>query len=261
MHVQVLASGSRGNSLLVRAGELHLLLDAGLPLGELEERLDQARVSPDRLDAIALTHGHLDHVRAAGLLAKKSGATLICCEALMRNNSVRSAPRLRTLKVGSPLEIASSRGADRISLLGVTVPHDAEPTLAFRVEHQGRIACLVTDLGSPEPALKHRLGDAHLAVLEFNHDAQRLAEGPYPRKLKKRILSSRGHLSNTQAGECLRALANPNLHTLVLAHLSSENNTPELALAAAETALQAAGRGNVRLIVAEQESVGTNLRV
>ena len=261
MHVQVLASGSAGNSMLVRAGELHLLLDAGLPLDALEGRLRDARVATSRLDAIVLTHGHLDHARAAGKLARKSGATVICCERLMKNRSLRSAPRLRTLPVGSPIEVTGRRGSDRAEVLAVAVPHDADPTVALRVEHEGRIACLVTDMGSPSPEPLRRLGDAHLVVLEFNHDEERLARGPYSDALKRRIAGPRGHLSNRQAAEALTRLVNPELHTVVLAHLSRENNTPELALGAAARVLEEAGRGDVRRLVAEQGAIGERLRV
>ena len=228
---------------------------------EMEARLSDARVSPSRLDAIALTHGHLDHSRAAGRLAKKSGATVICCERLMRNHALRKAPRLRTLPVGIPIDVEAARGTDRATILAVQVPHDADPTVAFRVEHKGRIACLITDLGSHTPALKRYLSDAHVCVLEFNHDEERLSKGTYPDPLKKRIRGSHGHLSNAQAAHCLGDLINSNLHTLVLAHLSHENNTKELAHAAASEVLARAGRPDVRVLIAEQKVIGANLAV
>jgi len=261
MHLQILGSGSAGNALLIRAGELHLLLDAGLPLGVLEERLETARVSARKLDAIALTHGHLDHTRSAGMLARRSDATVLCCERVMRNRALRKVRRLRTLAVGTPMEVSSARGGDTASLLAVRVPHDADPTVALRVEHGGRVACLITDLGSNTPELARHLGDAHVLVLEFNHDPARLEASSYPDALKRRIRGPQGHLSNAQAAECLAGLVGPELHTLVLAHLSQENNTPELALEAARGALEAAGRTDVRILVAAQELVGPNLEV
>ena len=94
MHLQVLSSGSRGNCALVRAGENHILLDAGLTLRETEARLDRIRVAPQRLEHIVLTHGHLDHARSAGGLARKTGARLHCAQAMMRNTSVKRAPMI-----------------------------------------------------------------------------------------------------------------------------------------------------------------------
>ena len=105
MHLQVLSSGSGGNAALVRAGELCLLVDAGLPIDEIERRLEAARVPPHRLDAIALTHGHLDHARSAGLLARKSGARVYCSERMMSNAlsySVKCTWWVMTGRMSSP---------------------------------------------------------------------------------------------------------------------------------------------------------------
>ena len=261
MHLQVLGSGSGGNAALVRAGELVLLLDAGLPLDELERRLDEVKVPPRRLDAIALTHGHLDHARAAGLLSKKSGARLYCSEAMMSNASVRRAHSLCVLPVGGRVTVRSRVGRDELELSSIQLPHDADPTLALRVEHQGRAAAVCTDLGTPEEAVGRALNGVQLLVLEFNHDPALLAAGPYTPALKRRVGGPRGHLSNAQASELLRHAAGPELHTLVLAHLSATNNTVALATAAAEATLRALGRAEVRLLVAEQDRVGPSLAV
>ncbi len=261
MHFQVLSSGSQGNACLVRAGELTLLVDAGLPLDELERRLARAGVPLHRLDAIALTHGHLDHARAAGDLARKSGARVFCSERLMSNASVRRARGFSALRIGSAVEVRSRRGSDVLLLHAVPVPHDAEPTVAFRLEHEGRRAVVATDLGEPGDGLGEALAGAHLLLLEFNHDPELLARGPYSFPLKRRIAGSRGHLSNRQAAELLRSLAGPELHTLLVAHLSAVNNTPELASAAAVAALAGLGLGAVQVLLAAQDQIGPNLRV
>src|SRR6201988_862021 len=112
MHVQVLGSGSGGNALLVRAGELCLRADAGLPIDELERRLAAARLPAHRLDAIALTHGHLDHARSAGLLARKCGARVFCSESVMSNASVKTARSFHALAIGGTVEVRARRGAD-----------------------------------------------------------------------------------------------------------------------------------------------------
>jgi len=258
---QVLSSGSRGNALLVRAGELNLLVDAGLPIDELEQRLADARLPLQRLDAIAVTHGHLDHARSAGLLARKSGARVFCCESLMSNASLRPARALRALAVGGTVEVRARRGPDCLRLRAVALPHDADPTVALSLEHDGRRIAVCTDLGTPDPAPGRALADAHVLVLEFNHDAEMLAGGPYSDALKKRVAGPRGHLSNAEAARLLEAAVGPALHTLVLAHLSAVNNRPELALASARAALAALGREDVRLLVAEQDRIGPLLEV
>lgn len=280
MHLQVLSSGSRGNATLVRAGEVSVLVDAGLTLRELEARFEAARFSARNLDHIALTHGHLDHARSSGALAKRTGATLHLCERLMRNRSVQRAPRMATLRVDShtPLERSGQPAAPvpptlgegplfepprpaGFSLYATQIPHDADPTVAFALDHDGRRAVILTDMGEPTPRLQQRLAGAHVLVLEFNHCSDMLARGPYPPNLKRRIAGRGGHLSNAEAQVALRHLAGPELHTLVLAHLSEKNNTPERALGAARETLAELGLGHVRVLVASQDEIGESLEV
>ncbi|MCZ6596589.1 MAG: MBL fold metallo-hydrolase [Planctomycetota bacterium] len=249
MHIQILGSGSKGNSALVRAGETHLLIDAGLPKRELVRRLkEDARVQPLRIDHVALTHGHLGRAR------------LVCSESIMRNASVRKAPHMFAFTVDRALALEGPHD-DVLHLRPVRIPHDADPTVAFRIEHRGRTAVVVTDMGRPDRQAARGLAGAHVMVLEFNHDPELLRLGPYTASLKRRIAGDRGHLSNEQAAEMLRLLAGAELHTLVLAHLSEVNNTPELALAAARRALGELGLTGVRILVADQHAVGPNLKV
>ena len=261
MHLQVLSSGSEGNCTLVRAGEAHVLVDAGLPIDALLERLGAARVSPRRIGHIALTHGHLDHARSAGLLANKAQARVHCCERLTGNASLRAAPELACLTIGRPRILADPAGRPELSLLPVKIPHDADPTVAFLLEQEGRRAVVLTDMGHADLEVARKLAGAHLIVLEFNHDARLLRGGPYPAKLKRRVASPLGHLSNDEAARMLTWLAGPELHTVVLAHLSRTNNRPELALECARRALQEAGLGEVRLLIADQHQIGPNLTV
>lgn len=264
MHLQTLSSGSNGNASLVRAGGTHLLVDAGLGLRALEERLTAARVGPQQIDHIALSHGHLDHARSVGSLARKHDAQVHCCESLMRNGALKKARRFARLTVGSATRIAVEGGAhldEELALLPVAIPHDAEPTVAFRIEHAGRVLVHVTDMGRVARPAAERLGGAHVLLLEFNHDLELLQRGPYPDKLKQRIAGPHGHLSNEEAAAMLRLLAGPELHTLVLAHLSEVNNTPERALETAAETLRALGRADVRVLVAPREGIGPNLEV
>jgi phosphoribosyl 1,2-cyclic phosphodiesterase len=253
MRFQVLASGSGGNSLFVESGDLRILVDAGLPPREQYERLEAARIDPSGIDHVLVTHGHLDHARSAGQLARAAGAVLHCSQALFHNGSIRRHKRRGDWSPGRPLDLEPRSGRGHIRAQAVLVPHDAEPTYAVRLESQGRVLGLVTDLGSTPARLDHELSGCHALILEFNHDPELLAAGPYSAALKRRIAGPRGHLSNQDAAALLRRLAGPGLGCLVLAHLSQHNNRPELAAALAAETLGALGLGAARLEVARQD--------
>lgn len=261
MHVQILSSGSGGNSALVRAGETAVLVDAGLTATEMDQRLEAARFPLTDLDHVFVTHGHLDHARSAGIVARRARCTLHCAEAVMHNASIRRHKRLSTFTIESPTAVLGKRGSDDLRLTPVALPHDAAPTVAFKIEHGERTAVILTDMGYPRADVAARLAGAHVLVLEFNHDVAMVQSGPYPAALQRRILGNAGHLSNEQSSEMLRLLAGPNLHTLVLAHLSETNNTPALALEAARSTLDSLGLAHVQVLIASQGEVGPNLEV
>lgn len=240
-----------------------MLVDAGLTLAELEHRLELAGSPPpagDRptLDHVLVTHGHLDHARSAGGIARKHRALLHGSTSMLEARSFRRARRLSTLRIGAPLVLEEQLG---LVASNVALPHDSHPTVAFRIEHAGRVAVILTDMGRPDEYVAKALRGAHVLVLEFNHDREMLACGPYPATLKRRVAGDAGHLSNDQAAQMLRWLAGPELHTLVLAHLSQHNNRPELALESAHATLESLGLSHVRVLVASQDEIGENLAV
>ncbi len=261
MRLQVLSSGSRGNCALVRAGECTLLVDAGLGPMALRERLKAAGLAPYAVDHVLVTHAHLDHSRSGGVIAKRERAELHAPEYILTHRALCRAPRASAVRIGRPFEVTGARGDDRVAVVATKLPHDAEPTVAYRIEHRGRVAVILTDMGRPQREPAQVLRGAHVLVLEFNHDEGLVESGPYTESLKRRILGDRGHLSNSQAAEMLRLLAGPELHTLVLAHLSLTNNRPLLAIEAARAELAALGRDDVRVVVASQDEVGESLEV
>ena len=263
MHIQVLGSGSGGNCALIRAGEVRLLVDAGLTRIDLEKRLIQAGLPPPTttrpgLDHVLVTHGHLDHARSAGAIARKYRARLHCAQALMSNASIFRCKNLATIAINRAVPLDAEQS---VRFTAVELPHDAQPTVAYKIEHGERAAVILTDMGRPDDLVARLLHGAHVLVLEFNHDRDMLDNGPYPPPLKKRVAGDRGHLSNDQAAEMLKRLASENLHTLVLAHLSEKNNTPELALDVAQRTLKELGLAHVRVLVASQHEIGENLAV
>jgi phosphoribosyl 1,2-cyclic phosphodiesterase len=261
MHLQVLGSGSEGNALVVRAGDLTVMIDAGLGVRTLSERFETAHVSPRQIEHLLITHGHLDHSRNAGAIAKRQRATIHCSEKIMGHRSISRAPELVALRMGHNFELNAERGEGTLTYRPALLPHDCDPTVAFRLEQEGRVAVVLTDMGRPDTTVARELRGAHLLLLEFNYDPEMMRLGPYPAFLQKRITGGRGHLSNAQAAEMLGLLAGPELHTLVLGHISAKNNTCELALETAQQALEELGLAHVRVLVADQHAVGENLKV
>lgn len=240
--------------MLVRAGELAVLVDAGLTLGRLRPRMEAAQLGPRTIDHILVTHAHLDHARSVGALAKKQDATVHCPTSMMRNTSVSRAPRLETVAVDGRGELVGKHG-DRMNWTSAGLPHDCDPTVAYALDQGDRRAVILTDMGKPEQRVADRLQKAHVLVLEFNYDAEMLANGPYPDALQRRVRGNGGHLSNEQAQDMLSRLVCPELHTLVLAHLSEKNNTPAIAEAAARATLDQLGRQDVKIVIASQHEI------
>jgi phosphoribosyl 1,2-cyclic phosphodiesterase len=255
MQLQVLSSGSEGNSTLVRAGECAVLVDAGLPRIALDERFAAAGLGHEPFDHVLVTHGHLDHARSVGLVARRSRATLHAAEAQLSHPWARRARQLAALRVDARFELCSRTGGDALEVESVLLPHDCDPTVAFGFQQGARKAVILTDMGRPDPAIARRLCDPHVLVLEFNWDPELMESGPYPPMLRRRITGGRGHLSNQQAAAMLEQLAGANLHTLVIAHISQKTNLPEIARECAQAALLRLGLSHVRVLLAEQHQI------
>lgn len=227
MNVTVLGSGSVGNSTLVESDGVAVLIDAGFSGKDLERRLLHAGVAPDALAGIVITHDHGDHTRGMGILARRFGLPLYltektrvaCAPLLNGKEDLRSYASSQPFRIG-PFEIEPF----------LTV-HDAADPVAITVRHvdSGTRMGVATDLGRPTAAVRARLANCHLLVLEANHDEAMLWQGPYPWSVKQRIASSHGHLSNRAAGLLARELHHHALVAIVLAHLSEHCNDGVLA--------------------------------
>ena len=252
MRLRVLGSGSRGNSALLWVDDALLLIDAGLTIRAMTARLDEARVGFRGIDHVVVTHGHLDHTRSAGILAKRHGARLHCADTIRDHRSLGRAPDHSTLTPGASSVI--STGADSsLTIQAVRVPHDCDPTYALRFEASGRVLSLLTDMGEPRDGVAETLSDPHVLMIESNHDQALLANGPYPSALKARVAGPGGHLSNDEMAHMLKRIVGPSTHTIVLVHLSQKNNRPELALEAAHAQLRRSSRPDIRVLTAAQD--------
>ncbi|HEX5313777.1 MAG TPA: MBL fold metallo-hydrolase, partial [Gammaproteobacteria bacterium] len=204
-------------------------VDCGFSTAEIERRLARLAVAPDRIDAILVTHEHSDHV--AGV-ARFAAAHRIPVRA---SAGTAASPALAGCAL--PFDSHAPFAIGDLEVTPLIVPHDAcEPTQFVLGDGARRIAVL-TDAGHVTPYLLAALREIEALILEANHDETLLAAGPYPASLKRRVGGDYGHLSNAQAADLLGALAPGKLQQLALAHLSEQNNRPELARAAASTAL------------------------
>jgi phosphoribosyl 1,2-cyclic phosphodiesterase len=242
---RVLGSGSTGNATLVEAGGARLLIDAGLGPKVLAERLLSAGVAPESLDAVLLSHEHNDHARGAAAFSRKWGVPLWGTRGTYAAAGL-GAETLPPYERLEPLEPRSIAGA---TVLAVPVPHDAAGPVAFVVSGQGRRLGHATDLGHLSRALSDAFRSCDALLVESNYEPFLLRDGPYPWSLKERILGPRGHLANGDVARFLARELGEVCRTVVLAHLSQQNNHPELALKAASEALALRGRSEVSLVV------------
>jgi phosphoribosyl 1,2-cyclic phosphodiesterase len=234
LRLSVLSSGSSGNATYIESTVGGLLVDAGLPCRRVEDLLARIGRGLDDVGAVLLTHGHADHASGVRSLVRECGVEVFAAPG--------AGERLGATKV-SPGEAFEVCG---ISATFFEVPHDSS-TYGLRLSDGERDVAMATDLGETGPEVLRRMRGAETVVLEANHDVEWLRAGPYSARLKRRIASPSGHLSNGQAAEAAVALAPHGLKDLVLAHLSKTNNSPARACGTVHKALREAGHGGVRV--------------
>ncbi len=257
VRLTVLGSGSRGNALVVEAGGVAILVDAGFPLRDLEVRCELAGFDPRGLAAVALTHEHGDHARGVARAAQRWGLTVAASPGTL-------AALAATLPERTPRVVLPP--ARRVPVGGFTITafptaHDAtDPVMLVIEDGGGRRIGVAYDVGSPTTALRHACRGLDALVIEANHDEVLLRASAYPPTVRARIAGRGGHLSNRQAGELAAAVAHPDLGLLVLAHLSDRCNRPDVARATVEAALRGSAFAG-RIVVATQDAPTPALEV
>jgi phosphoribosyl 1,2-cyclic phosphodiesterase len=247
IRVSVLASGSSGNCTLLETERTALLVDAGLSKKELLRRLDAVGRRPERLDGIVISHEHSDHV--SGLLQASAHwrapvyvteATHYEIQIALLDGGAKRLERVEHIRAGQKFIVGD------IEVSPFSIPHDAADPLGFTFRCSGTKVALVTDLGYLPELVKHHLRDSDCLILESNHDLEMLKVGPYPWHVKQRVMSRTGHLSNHVVSEylCDAEGFDARARYLVLAHLSEQNNNPDVARISAEEAL---GRREARV--------------
>jgi phosphoribosyl 1,2-cyclic phosphodiesterase len=239
--ISILASGSSGNCTLLETERTTLLIDAGFGRKEMQRRFEAlGRARPERVDGILISHEHTDHSSGLGQMQREWKCPAYLTEPthreilkMLADGAGKKIERVEYIRAGERFEIGD------IEITPFAIPHDAADPVGYCFRANGIKVAIVTDLGYLPELVKHHLREADFLILESNHDLDMLKVGPYPWYIKQRVMSRTGHLSNTIVSEFLAdaEVFDARAQHLVLAHLSEQNNTPDVARISAEEAL------------------------
>ncbi|HHV64478.1 MAG TPA: MBL fold metallo-hydrolase [Peptococcaceae bacterium] len=226
MHLATLASGSSGNSILIGQDKRSFLVDCGIPVKQTLANLAMINVAAQDLEGIIITHEHVDHIRGVGALARRLKIPVYATAGLWEEIE----PKVGILKPEQKVVITKEVNLAGMQVRLIPTSHDSRESYALKVLGKNYTVGIATDSGIITEEMHKNLQGCDAYIVEANHDQEKLWQGRYPWYLKKRIDSIWGHLNNTQLAEALTDWLGENAQKVVLAHLSEENNTPELAL-------------------------------
>ncbi len=228
MNFASITSGSSGNCIYVGTNNTHILVDAGISGKRIKEGLSGFDIKPEDINGILVTHEHSDHISGIGVMARKYGTNIYATKGTIKG--------ILASKVGDiPMELFKEVKSDESFMINelkvnpIKISHDANEPVAYRVYEHNASVGICTDLGKYDDYIIESFRGVNGLLLEANHDVNMLQVGSYPYYLKQRILGDRGHLSNENSGRLLSELLHDDLKTVMLGHLSKENNLEELA--------------------------------
>lgn len=260
MTVCPLFSGSSGNSVYISCGGVRLLVDAGVSAAREEANLREIGVNIRDIDAILVTHEHVDHVRGLGVLCRKYGIPVYANEGTWQGILQKEAgiPQrcMRTFYTGEDFYIGA------VNAHPFPIPHDAAEPVGFAFACQDLRCGVATDIGHIDETWMNAVSGCQALVLEANHDVEMVRRGAYPQRLKQRVLGRRGHLNNEDCAKALTELAGRGTRAVFLSHLSADNNLPELAYNTVCEALLSAGfavDSEIRVCVSRRDRVSDML--
>jgi phosphoribosyl 1,2-cyclic phosphodiesterase len=254
LNVCLIASGSKGNAIYISNGQTSILIDVGLSGKQIEKRMQERGLNPEAVQAILVSHEHRDHIHGVGILSRRYAIPVY----INRETWRTAREHIGQVKKHHFFTCGQSFTIDGFTIHPFGLSHDAVDPTGFTISSSGLKVGIATDLGLATTLVKEHLRDAHLLVLEANHDTDMLLNGPYPWSLKQRIKSRTGHLSNTDARELIMELKNNRLKHVILAHLSDTNNTAEKAYNEVCVALE---KTSTELKVVTQDACGPLIRL
>ncbi len=248
MKLCVLGSGSRGNAIYIEHRNSAILIDQGFSHKELEKRLALRNLDSASIKAIFLTHEHEDHIHGAGITARKLKIPVYGTAGTLggRKKIFNGSEECVAIDSGDSITFGP------FQILPFQVSHDASEPVQYCISSGKKKISVATDLGFVSTLVEQCLKGSHIIVIESNHDVEMLKKGPYPWELKQRVMSRVGHLSNKNAAELLFNLSGNGEEAVILAHLSEENNTPEIAEKTMRELFEKFDRRLDNLIVASQ---------
>ncbi len=218
-----LVSGSSGNATFLSDNKTKILVDCGMSGKALEKSLSDIGERASEISALLITHEHIDHVKGAGIISRRYNIPIYTTTGTHNAMDIGKVADENIRIVSDDFEIGS------IGVKAFSIPHDAAEPVGYSFFTGGEKVSVATDIGHMTDELMKSLRGSNRILLESNHDVEMLRLGSYPYSLKQRILGANGHLSNDTAAEVAAVLANNGTHSIMLGHLSEENNYPQIA--------------------------------
>ena len=238
MKLMNIASGSSGNVSFVGTENTSVLIDAGISMKKIEEGMNSIGMSARDLDAIMITHEHSDHIKGLGVLSRKYGIPIYATQGTIKGIGENTSVGRIDNELYNVISTDISFQVGDLTIEPHSIWHDAYEPVCYSITDGKSKASIATDLGDFNDYLVKCLSDSDMLLIEANHDIRMLEAGPYPYDLKRRILGQKGHLSNEASGRFIRKLLNDHIKTIILGHLSKDNNIPELAYEAVKLELK-----------------------
>ena len=243
MKISVLASGSKGNSTYIENEGTKILIDLGTSCKYVEDRLRELQVEPNEIDAILVTHDHADHIAGIRVFNKKFGTDVYIMPTMKKSLTFLTNEK----------NYAINNSLKNINFTIFPTSHDTDESIGIVVKSQKSEIVYITDTGYIHNKYYKMISNKDLYVMESNHDVPMLMNSGYPFYLKQRILGDKGHLSNDDSAYHLKNIIGEKTKTIILAHLSEENNSRDLANQALVKQLDKIDHSVENIVIAKQK--------